>query len=172
MRAAQNKRKKSPEPAIVDERLPRVEVRKSAVQGRGVFMLDPALQGYRIIEYKGERITHEESSLRYDDASMKRHHTFLFTVDDHTVIDGKVQGNEAAYINHSCEPNCEAIVEKGRVWVYARRDIAAGEELFYDYWYSTDEGYTDEDLKRIYPCRCGAKKCRGTLAAPRKRLRK
>jgi hypothetical protein len=174
MRAAQNKRRKSPEPTPreADEPLPQVEVRKSAIQGRGVFAKEPVDQGYKIIEYKGERITHEESSLRYDDTKMKRHHTFLFTVDDFTVIDGNAGGNEAAFINHSCEPNCEAIVEKGRVWIYARRDIEAGEELFYDYWYSTDEGYTDDDLKRIYPCRCGAKKCRGTLAAPRKRLRK
>jgi uncharacterized protein len=149
-----------------------IEVRKSSIQGRGVFALQPIAKGDRIVEYKGERITHEEASARYDDENVKRHHTFLFTVDDQIVVDGKVGGNDARYINHSCNPNCEAIVEKGRIWVYARRDIQPGDELLYDYWYSTDESFTEDDLKRIYPCRCGAKRCRGTLAAPPKKAKR
>ncbi len=82
------------------------------------------------------------------------------------VIDGSRKGNDAKYINHSCEPNCEVLISRQRVFIHALRDIEPGEELFYDYWYMTDESYTMEDLRRIYPCKCGAKTCRGTLARP------
>ena len=87
------------------------------------------------------------------------------------VIDGSRNGNDARFINHSCDPNCEVVIDGQRVYIDAVRDIAAGEELFYDYWYMTDESYTLEDLKRIYPCRCNAKECRGTLAPPQEKAR-
>lgn len=151
---------------------PLVRVKKSAIQGRGVFATRDIAKGTRIIEYRGERITHEEANERYDDAEMRRHHTFLFTVNDKVVIDAGGWGNEAKYINHSCAPNCEARVVRGRVFIYARRAILAGAELLYDYWYTVDDGYTDEELRGLYPCRCGAKRCRGTIAAPRKKPRR
>ena len=149
-----------------------VKVKKSKIQGRGIFAQRAIKKGERIIEYLGERITHDEANERYDDEKKARHHTFLFTVDDRTVIDATPWGNEAKYINHSCEPNCEAIVAKRRIFIHAIRDIEAGEELLYDYWYTTDDSYTDEDLRRIYPCKCGAPSCRGTIAAPRRRKKK
>jgi len=93
-------------------------------------------------------------------------------VDDDVVIDGGKGGNDARFINHSCEPNCEVAIVRRRVFVEALRDIAAGEEIFYDYWYMTDDAYSLEDLCRIYPCRCGAPGCRGTLARPPKRPKK
>jgi SET domain-containing protein len=149
-----------------------VMVKKSRVQGRGVFARRAIAKGERIIEYVGERISHDEANDRYDDEEGSRHHTFLFTVDERVVIDAAERGNEARFINHSCDPNCEAVISKRRVFIDAIRDIEPGEELFYDYWYSTDAAYSDEDLRRIYPCRCGAAKCRGTIAAPRKAPRK
>jgi len=151
---------------------PTVIVRRSAIQGRGVFAARPLEKGERIIEYTGERISSAEADSRYDDDVVRRHHTFLFAVNASVVIDAKHVGNEARYINHSCEPNCEAVIERGRVFIYALRAIAEGTELAYDYWYHVDDSYTDEELRRIYPCRCGVKSCRGTLAAvkkPRKR---
>lgn len=152
--------------------VPPVEVRRSRIQGRGVYATRDIAEGERIIEYTGALITNEEADAQCDDEQMRRHHTFLFGVDDRYTIDGARGGNEARFINHSCEPNCESIVERRRVFIHATRDIASGEELVYDYWYTTDGDYTIDDLRRIYPCRCRAPSCRGTLARPPKRRRK
>ena len=151
---------------------PAFAIRKSRIAGRGAFALRRIKKGERLIEYAGERITHAVADVRYDDEHIIPHHTFLFTVNRTTVIDAAVDGNESRFINHSCDPNCEIIISRSRVYVHALRDIPAGEELSYDYWYTTDESYTLDDLRRIYPCRCGAAKCRGTLARPPKRVRK
>ena len=98
---------------------------------------------------------------------MSSHHTFLFSVSRRTVIDAFVGGNDARFINHSCDPNCEAVITRGRVFIHAIRPIAAGDELFYDYGYERDGTETAEDEAR-YACHCGAAKCRGTILAPRK----
>lgn len=141
---------------------PLFEIRRSRIQGRGAFALRTIRRGTRIIEYTGERISHDEADARYDDEHMERHHTFLFTVDDDTVIDAAVDGNEARFINHCCEPNCEAVTEDGRIFIYALRTIHPGEELTYDYAY--EWGVDDEELAaRLYVCRCGAPGCRGTI---------
>lgn len=141
------------------------EMRGSDIQGRGAFATRRIKKGERVAEYVGERISWKEADRRYDDTKMKRHHTFLFTVTSRTVIDGAVGGNDSRFINHSCEPNLEAIDEGGRIYIDALRDIAAGEELTYDYAYERDETHTEEDEKR-YACYCGSKRCRGTILAP------
>lgn len=146
-------------------------VRRSAIQGRGCFASRDIRKGERIAEYEGERISWKEADTRYDDDSKRRHHTFLFAVTTRTVIDGAVQGNDARFINHSCDPNCEAIDDGGRIFIEAMQDIAAGDELFYDYAYSRDESTTPED-EQLYVCRCGTAKCRGTiLEAPKKKTK-
>lgn len=137
-------------------------VRRSAIQGRGAFAAQKIRKGQRIIEYAGERISNDEADARYDESAMTRHHTFLFTVNSRTVVDGAVDGNESIYINHSCDPNCEAIIERGRIWIHARRTIQAGEELAYDYQYEPT-GDNDDNLQKFYKCRCGADNCRGTI---------
>jgi len=142
------------------------EVRASAIQGSGGFATRPIPRGTRVVEYTGERIGHAEADARYDDASMRRHHTFLFTVDRDTVIDAAVGGGPARFLNHSCEPNCAPVVEGGRVFIVARRDIRSGEELTYDYAYARTGG-ADEKHGDRYACRCGAARCRGTLLSPR-----
>ena len=125
-----------------------------------------------MIEYTGALITHEDADEQCDDEEMRRHHTFLFAVDDRFVIDGARGGNEARFINHSCAPNCESVIVRRRVYIDAVRDIQAGEEILYDYWYMTDDEYTIEDLRRVYPCRCNAPECRGTLARPPRRRKR
>jgi len=142
------------------------EVRSSVIQGKGGFALRPIPRGTRVIEYTGERIDHAEADARYDDAVMRRHHTYLFTVDDRTVIDAAVNGNAARFINHSCEPNCAPVIEGGGVFIEARRDIAPGEELSYDYALPRTGG-EDEETGERYACRCGARRCRGTMLSPR-----
>jgi SET domain-containing protein len=141
------------------------EVRGSAIQGRGGFATRPIARGECIVEYVGERISWKEADRRYDDAGMKRHHTFLFSVTSRTCIDAAVGGNDSRFINHSCDPNCEAVDERGRIFIFAKRDIAEGEELAYDYAYERDPAYTEED-EALYVCRCGSPKCRGTILAP------
>jgi SET domain-containing protein len=138
-----------------------------------VFTTRDVAEGERIVEYTGARISSDQADAQCpDDDGVGRHHTFLFAVDDEVVIDGATGGNEARFINHSCDPNCEVVITRRRVFIHALRDIPAGSELFYDYWYITDESYTIDDLRRIYPCRCGSPMCRGTLARPPKRAKK
>jgi len=78
------------------------------------------------------------------------------------VINPEIGGNDARWINHSCDPNCEAIEEDDRIFICAIRDIEAGEELFYDYALEIDEPITEESKKK-YACRCGSSNCRGTM---------
>jgi SET domain-containing protein len=149
-----------------EEPNPYIELRTSAIQGTGAFATRNIRKGTRIIEYLGQRISWRTADKRYDDENMKRHHTFLFTVDDKTCIDGAVNGSDARFINHSCDGNAEAINDRKRIFIDARRNIKAGEELLYDYQYERTDEHTDEDEK-FYACRCGSPKCRGSILAPR-----
>ena len=138
------------------------KIRKSPIQGRGAFATRPIPKGTTLVEYAGERLTPAQADARYPDVPGERHHTFLFAIDDDIVIDAAVGGNLARWINHSCEPNCDAVIEDGRIWIEAIRDIQPGEELAYDYAYELAERHTPE-AKRRFPCNCGSKRCRGTL---------
>lgn len=140
-------------------------LRRSAIQGRGAFATRTIRKGTRIVEYAGELISDEEADRRYDDEAMARHHTFLFAIDAKTSIDGNSRGNEARFINHSCDPNCEAIAIGRRIYIHAIVTIQPGVELTYDYRYAR-MGMTDEEARELYPCRCGATRCRGTILAP------
>jgi uncharacterized protein len=146
-------------------RKPFFEIRPSPIQGLGAFAARRIRRGTRIIEYTGERLTPLEADARYDDDRSEHPHVLLFTVDKRTVIDAGVGGNEARYFNHSCEPNCEAVTEQGRVYLEALRTIAAGEELTYDYQLERG-GWPTAEWERRYACRCGAATCRGTMLAP------
>ncbi|MGQ0649713.1 MAG: SET domain-containing protein [Gemmatimonadaceae bacterium] len=138
------------------------EVRASPIQGLGGFATRPIPPGVRIVEYTGERLTPPAADARYPDVEGERHHTFLFAIDDNVVVDAAVNGNDARFINHSCDPNCDAIIEDGCIWIESIREIATGEELAYDYAYILEERHTPA-AKRRYPCRCGSPTCRGTI---------
>lgn len=140
----------------------RYVVRRSSIHGRGVFALASIRKGTRLMEYTGERISHEEADDRYGEEHEHSPHTMLFAVDDAVVIDATRYGSSARYINHSCRPNCEAIDEDGRIFIEALRNIRPGEELTYDYNLVLEERHTPA-LKRAHPCYCGAPRCRGTL---------
>jgi uncharacterized protein len=144
------------------------EIRQSPMQGLGAFATRPIPAGVRLIEYAGERLTPGAADARYPDVEGERHHTFLFAIDDDVVIDAAVNGNAARFINHSCDPNCDAVVEDGRIWIETIRDIAPGEELAYDYAYVLEERHTPA-AKRRYPCACGAATCRGTILTSKRR---
>ena len=146
----------------------RIQTRLSGVHGKGVFAIQDIAEGERIIEYVGEVITWKAAQRRHPHDPKDPNHTFYFHVDEKRVIDAKHGGNSSRWINHSCDPNCEADEDDGRVFIKALRNIKAGEELNYDYGLIIDERYTPK-LKAEYPCWCGAKKCRGTLLAPKRR---
>jgi uncharacterized protein len=155
-------------PAAVPNGGRRIQVRRSGVHGKGVYALVDLAEGETLIEYTGEVITWDEAQRRHPHDPSDPNHTFYFHIDDGHVIDAKHGGNSSRWINHSCSPNCEAEeTPQGRVFIRALRNIAAGEELFYDYGLVVDEPYT-RALKAEYPCWCGSPNCRGTLLAPKR----
>jgi uncharacterized protein len=141
------------------KRAARIAVRESAVHGRGVYAAQFILEGTRIIEYTGQHIPWEAAPNDENDP-----HTFNFGLENGEVIDPEIGGNDARWINHSCNPNCEAIEEDNRIFIYALRDIESGEELFYDYAMEIDEPITKESKKK-FACHCGSPNCRGTMLA-------
>ena len=142
-------------------------VRKSSIAGKGAFATRRIPKGARIVEYTGERISQEEADRRYPYDPEVPHHTFLFNLEEDVVVDAAHRGNASRFINHSCAPNCEAVIEDGRIWIYALKTIPEGTELVYDYRFILDEPHTAAAKKR-YPCRCGAKNCRGTILAKKR----
>lgn len=142
------------------------EIRSSPISGAGAFALRAIPAGTRLIEYTGERVSHEVADARYaDEEASGNTHTVLFTVDERTVIDAGVGGNESRFFNHSCDPNCESHIVRRRVYLRTLRDIEPGDELTYDYEIPR-EGEDDETARLKWPCHCGAPNCRGTLLLP------
>ena len=151
---------------------PWAKIRRSVIHGRGVIASKDIPSGTRIIEYQGERITKAESDRR-DSARAARAASggdgcvYIFEINKRHDLDGSMAWNTARLINHSCEPNCESEKVRGHIWITARRDIAKGEELTFDY------GFDVENWQE-HPCRCGSQKCVGYIVAKshRWRLRK
>src|SRR5436305_3883476 len=134
-----------------------LEVRRSGVHGRGVYATQFIPEGTRIIEYTGQRVSWEDAP---NDESNP--HTFNFGLESGEVINPEIGGNEARWINHCCDPNCEAIEEDDRIFIDALRDIEPGQELFYDYAMEIDEPITKK-LENELKCHGGAVRCRGTM---------
>jgi SET domain-containing protein len=154
----------------------RIVTRRSPIHGNGVFAATDLPKGVRLVQYRGRVITQAQADRRYDGSSDSGH-TFLFILNDDYVIDANFDGNAARWINHSCSPNCEAVIDehasdrrRDRVFIETIRPIKAGEEISYDYGIVLDEPYTPR-LKKIWECRCGSRKCTGTILKP-KRQRK
>ena len=138
-----------------------IVVRSSPIHGKGVFAKAAIKKGTALIEYEGERISWKEAERRHPHNPDEPNHTFYFSLESGRVIDANCGGNAARWINHSCKPNCEAkegsYEDMPRVFIFARRDLEPGEELFYDY--SLDvEGRRTKQMKKDYECRCGAKR--------------
>lgn len=146
-------------------RQPLFQVRRSSVHGMGAFALRRIRKGSRIVEYLGERVSHAEADRRYESKEANDAHTFLFIVDSRTVIDAGVDGNDARFFNHSCNPNCESVIEKRRVFIEATRTIQPGEEMTYDYQIQREED-DPPGIDEVFACRCGFAQCRGTMLWP------
>ena len=140
----------------------RYSVRNSPIHGRGVFALTQIPKGTRIVEYKGELITDDEADRRYAHLHEHSPHTMLFSLENNLVIDATRRGNSGRWINHSCAPNCQVEEEGTKIFIDARRDIRAGEELTYDYNLQLGEPHT-RAAKRAHACFCGRRRCRGTM---------
>jgi hypothetical protein len=125
-------------------------IRSSAIHAAGCYTTTPIRKGTRVAEYDGPRLSKDQADTCYGDSII----TYLFGLGDGSmVIDGHCT---AMFINHSCDPNCETCEEDGRVWITAIKNIAAGDEMTYDY--CLYDGGDDEAI-----CNCGAQKCRGTM---------
>jgi SET domain-containing protein len=162
---------KTPKPAEgkAPRELPSYVVKASNVHGTGVFARRAIPPGERIIEYQGERIKWTEALRRSERKNGPVNHTFFFSLADGRVIDGGSRGNEARFINHSCEPNCEAMEhDDGRVYIYSLGDIERGEELSYNYALIYDGRHTAA-IKHAFVCSCGFPSCTGTMLAPKRR---
>lgn len=150
-------------------KLPPYITRLSDVHGKGVFARRRILPGECIVEYKGERIDWATALKRAEAAGSPINHTFFFSLADGRIIDGGTNGNDARFMNHSCEPNCEPLEhEDGRVFIYSLMEIEPGQELTY-YYALIYEGRHTTAIKRSFPCRCGAPACTGTMLAPKNR---
>lgn len=150
------------------------EVRRSKIHGSGVFAAKNIKKGEFIIEYKGLLRSHEEVDAAYDGED-ETGHTFLFTLNDDYVLDANIKGNDARWINHSCDPNCDSEhvdaedgdKRKDRIEIKAIRDIKTGEELSYNYGIRLAERHTPK-LKKLWACLCGSPKCTGTMLQPKR----
>ena len=157
----------------------KIAARRSSIHGNGVFAVAPIRKGERLIHYKGLLRTHADVDAEYGDKD-EDGHTFLFTLNDDYVVDANHQGNIARWINHSCKPNCEAVVDedvvdedkggdrrKDRVFIEAIRAIKPGEELTYNYGITLSTRHTAKE-KKLWACHCGAKQCTGTMLQPKR----
>ena len=151
----------------------KITTRRSAIHGNGMFAVASIKKGDRLIEYKGRRRTHEDVDAG-DSGDIDSGHTFLFTLNDDWVIDANFEGNDARWINHSCAPNCEAILDENeddakqsQVFIEAIRAIKPGDELTYNYGITLADRHTPR-LKKIWACRCGSKTCTGTMLKPKR----
>ena len=160
-------------PALAPGR--RIQTRRSGVHGKGVFAVQDIAEGEVLVEYTGEVIGWQEAQDRHPHDPLQPNHTFYFHVDEDHVIDAKFGGNSSRWINHSCNPNCEAVQtedakgrqHKDKVHIHALRDIAAGEELSYNYGIVLAEAHTPA-LKKLWACHCGSTRCTGTLLQPKR----
>src|SRR5262245_48638786 len=140
--------------------------RRSAIHGFGVFATRRIRAGRMLIPYLGQILTDAEVRARHMDDEVDDPHTFLFQLGDGRCVDAGVDGNDARFINHSCDPNCEPQLSAGAIWIRAIRNIQPGVELTYDYWLQIEKGASRSRRNR-YACYCAASKCRGTMLASR-----
>lgn len=141
-------------------------VKRSSLHGQGVFARRRIPAGTCIFEYAGKRITSEQADALSSSDPDDPFHTFFFMLSSGMIIDGHQQGNDARWINHSCEPNCETQEDDSgqHVYIYALRDIERGEELSFDYALVI-EGRKTAKVRAQYACHCGTPSCRGTMLA-------
>lgn len=135
-----------------------LEFRRSKIEGFGIYAKVNIPRRKLVIEYTGEKISEKEADRRCEERVHRKapqpQHVYFFWL-GRAIIDGSVGGCGAEYINHSCEPNLITWETPRRILLISKRAIRAGEELTYDYRFGADQ--------EPYECRCGSRRCRGTI---------
>lgn len=162
-------RVKTPSAPVPAASSPLIQVAGSGIHGHGVYAATAIPDGTRIVEYIGEKITKAEAWRREEERLARLRAggdgcVYIFDLNKRYDIDGRTVGNVARLINHSCAPNCRSETTRGHIWIVAKRDIAAGEELTFDYGFPLSEW-------RLHPCRCGARGCVGFIVNQPQRWR-
>jgi SET domain-containing protein len=155
-----------------------IVLRRSPIHGNGVFAARDLPAGTRLVQYRGTLRRHSEVDDCYG-GEYDSGHTFLFTLNDEYVVDANVGGNIARWINTSCAPNCETVIvedpngdsRRDRIFIETIKPVRVGAELTYDYGITLDEPHTPR-LRKVWACRCGARKCTGTMLRPKRRREK
>lgn len=151
-----------------------IVLRRSPIHGNGVFAAAPLQAGIELIQYRGRLLTHDEADMAYE-GGVDTGHTFLFTLNDHYIVDANVNGNTARWFNHSCRPNCRAVLiessdgnpKRDRIVIETLRPVTAGQELTYDYGIRLPVRHTAK-MKQLWACRCGEPRCTGTMLKPKR----
>ena len=142
------------------------------MHGTGIFATQDISKGNKVIEYIGEKIKKSEGDKRSERRinrylnSKSTGSVYIFELNSKFDIDGSPRYNKARYINHSCNPNCEVDIKKGRIWISSIKNIKAGEELTYDYGYEFDK-----DDYKDHKCKCGSKNCIGYIISSDQRYK-
>ncbi len=140
------------------------KIKNSKLHGRGLFASCFIKANTDIIEYVGRKIKKSQSDkiaskqLEKAKKNEKEGQVYIFTLDDKYDIDGNITYNNARYMNHSCDPNCDTDIIDGKIWIRSFKNIKAGEELTYDYGFSFHKNNFKE-----YICNCESKKCVGFI---------
>lgn len=140
---------------------PAVVVKASKIHGKGLFAKSAIKAGTPVIEYDGERITPAEARRRYPELPGKPRESYLLAVDSKTTIDGGK--SRVRFANHSCDPSCELLVYKKRVFLIALKALKAGDEITYDYNLVIHGDVDVPTALAATACNCGAKTCRRTM---------
>ncbi|MEM3074500.1 MAG: SET domain-containing protein-lysine N-methyltransferase [Candidatus Pacearchaeota archaeon] len=147
-----------------------IEIKNSSIHNFGVFAVKDIPKGTKIIEYIGRKITKKASEkiakrdFKKNKSDKNKGAVYIFELNKKYDIDGNVPYNSARFINHSCNPNCEAEIINGKIWIKSLRNIKNGEELSYDY------GYNIDDFEK-HPCYCKAENCIGYIVSKDKWLK-
>ena len=137
--------------------------KKSRVHGSGLFASQNIKKGSQIIEYVGDKVTKREGDRRADKQinKAKKYNkngmVYVFELNKRYDIDGDVPYNHARLINHSCNPNCEVVIDNNHLWISAIKNIKKNNELSYNYGYSYDTDYGE------HICKCGSSRCVGYI---------
>lgn len=136
-----------------------VGVFKSSIHGLGLYCLKDIEPGEMVIEYAGTVIRSILTDKREKYYESRGIGCYMFRIDSYDVVDATMSGNEARFINHSCEPNCYSKVisvdGQKKIMIFALRKLVPGEELTYDYKFPIE-------VAKI-PCHCGSRRCRKTM---------
>ncbi|XP_068603624.1 histone-lysine N-methyltransferase ASH1L [Brachionichthys hirsutus] len=137
-------------------------------KGWGIRTKQSLHSGQFIIEYLGEVVSEQEFRSRMMEQYFSHSGQYCLNLDSGMVIDSYRMGNEARFINHSCEPNCEmqkwSVNGVYRIGLFALKEVPSGTELTYDY------NFHSFNTEEQQACKCGSESCRGIIGGKSQRI--